>query len=57
VSLKVIEEALVVGVGWRCQANPGGRDGRDDGEQLHVSMLRVTFGPWQRIRVNSQRDV
>jgi hypothetical protein len=27
------------------------------GEQFHVSMLRVAFGSWQRIRVNSQRDV
>ena len=28
-----------------------------DREQFHVSMLHVPFGPWQRIRVNSQRDV
>jgi hypothetical protein len=25
--------------------------------QGHVSMLHIPFGPWQRIRVNSQRDV
>ena len=30
---------------------------REDGEPLHVSMLRVAFGPRQRIRVNSQLDV
>ena len=26
-------------------------------EQFHVSMLHVPFGPWQRTRANSQRDV
>jgi hypothetical protein len=29
----------------------------EDGEQFHVSMLRVPFGPWQLTRANSQRDV
>jgi hypothetical protein len=29
----------------------------EDGEQMHVSMLRVPFGPWQLTRANSQRDV
>jgi hypothetical protein len=27
------------------------------GEHFHVSMLHVPFGPWQRTRANSQRDV
>ena len=29
----------------------------EDGQQFHVSMLHVRFGPWQRIRAYSQRDV
>jgi hypothetical protein len=32
-------------------------DAPNDGDQFHVSMLRVPFGPWQLIRANSQRDV
>jgi hypothetical protein len=32
-------------------------DALEDGEQLHVSMLHVLFGPWQRTGANSQQDV
>jgi hypothetical protein len=32
-------------------------DALEDGEQFHVSMLHVPFGPWQFIGANSQRDV
>ena len=32
-------------------------DALEDGEQFHVSMLHVPFGPWQRTRANSQLDV
>jgi hypothetical protein len=32
-------------------------DAVEDGEQLHVSMLHVPFGPWQLIEGYSQRDV
>ena len=38
----------LVGARHRCS------EGR---ERIHVSMLHVAYGPWQRIRVNSQRDV
>jgi hypothetical protein len=32
-------------------------DALTDGEQFHVSMLHVPFGPWQHTRANSQPDV
>jgi len=32
-------------------------DALEDGEQWHVSMVHVRFGPWQRTTANSQRDV
>jgi hypothetical protein len=32
-------------------------DALEDGEQLHVSMLHVPFGPRQLTGANSQRDV
>ena len=34
-----------------------GVDALEEGEQFHVSMLHVPFGPWQRTGPSSQRDV
>jgi hypothetical protein len=41
------------GQGWELFDAYGFRvDALEDGEQLHVSMLHVPFGPWQLTRAN-----
>ncbi|MGO9155583.1 hypothetical protein, partial [Mycobacterium sp.] len=49
-------------VDWRCRAFIYQRYSASarpqmHGEQFHVSMFHVPFGPWQLARANSQRDV
>jgi len=50
--------AALGGHGWEfIDANGFRVDALKDGEQFHVSMLHVPFGPWQLATENSQPDV
>ena len=49
--------AVVASPGSSSTPEGFGTDALEDGEQLHVSMVHVPFGPWQLIGAYSQRDV